>query len=106
MLEEAAKDLIRIEDEKYKWHANGITAAGAIKSMYYYPPDSIHDKLPSTIHLLQSTQPYSMSELRDFLVKKFKDGTGAKAKKVEGASHMLHWDKPNEVVEEIKNWFR
>jgi pimeloyl-ACP methyl ester carboxylesterase len=38
--------------------------------------------------------------------KKFKDGTGIKAKKVEGAGHMLHWDKPNEVVEKILNWFK
>ena len=106
LLKEASMDLIRVEDGKYKYHANSFTATSAIKSMYLYPPNSIYDKLPNSIYLLQSTLPQSMSEIRETLVKRFENSTGSKIKRIDGASHMLHWDKPNEVVEEISNWFK
>lgn len=51
LLEEASVDLIRIEDGKYKYRANGLTATGAIKSMYLYSTNFIYDKLPSSIYL-------------------------------------------------------
>lgn len=106
LLEEATKDLIKMEKGKYRWHANGFTAAGAIKSMYYYPTDSIYDKLSKSIYLLQSTLPHSMNEYRDNLAEKFKNNTNSKLKRIEGAGHLLHWDKPHEVVKEILYWFR
>jgi len=106
LLEEATEDLIRSERGKYKYHANSFTATGAIKSMYYYPPNSIYKKLPNSIYLLQSTLPQEMTEIRETLVEKFKSSTGTKVKKIEGTSHMIHWDKPNEVVEEILYWFK
>ena len=106
LLEEASKDLVRVENGKYKWHANGFTATGAIKSMYFYPPDAIYDKLPSSIYLLQSTLPESMKEYRDNLTEKFKNSTGTKLERVEGAGHMIHWDKPNEVAQEVVEWFK
>ncbi|MBU3143832.1 alpha/beta fold hydrolase [Clostridium sp. CF012] len=106
LLEEASRDLIRVEDGKYKYHANSGTAIGAIRSMYHYPPDSIYNKLPSSINLLQSTLPESMNEIREILVEKFKSKTGSKIKRIEGAGHMLHWEKPDEVVKEILYWFK
>lgn len=105
LLEEASKDLVKLVKGKYKWHANGFTAAGAIKSMYHYPPNSIYDKLPKSIYLLQSTLPYSMNEYRDNLAELFKNSTDCKLKKIEGAGHFIHWDKPNEVVREVISWF-
>jgi pimeloyl-ACP methyl ester carboxylesterase len=106
LLERAANDLIRIENGKFKYHANGFTAAGIIKSMYYYQPNSIYDKLPGEIYLLQSTMPESRIEYRDMAGKKFEICTGARLKKINGAGHLIHWDKPNEVVAEILNWFK
>jgi pimeloyl-ACP methyl ester carboxylesterase len=106
LLDEASKDLVRIDKGKYKWHANGFTATGSIKSMYFYPPDAIYEKLPSSIYLLQSTLPESMSEYRDKLAEKFKNASGSKLKRIEGAGHLLHWDKPNEVAKEVVYWFK
>jgi pimeloyl-ACP methyl ester carboxylesterase len=106
LLEEAAKDLIREEQGKYKYHANGLTATGAINSMYLYPTSSIYDKLPSSIYLLRSTQPEIMNDYRGALAQKFKNCTGSKVKSVDEAGHLIHWDKPNEVVQEILDWFR
>lgn len=106
LLEEAAKDLIRVEDGKYKYHANSFTSTGAIKSMYLYPTDSLYEKLPSSICLLVSTQPDTMNEYRETLVEKFKKGTGSKVKLIDGAGHLVHWDKPNNVTAEILSWFK
>ena len=106
LLEEAAKDLVKIENGKYRWHSNGSSATEAIKSMYNYPPNSIYDKLPTSICLLQSTLPNSMIEIRDTFTRKFAYSTGCKLKKIEGAGHMIHWDKPNEVATEITCWFK
>lgn len=106
LLEEASKDLVRVEEGKYRWHANSFTSAGAIKSMYYYPPNSMYIKLPKSVYLLQSTLPESMAEIRKILAEKFRNATGSRVKQIEGAGHLLHWDKPNEVVKEILYWFR
>lgn len=106
LLEEASKDLIRIEKGKYRWHTNGFTAKGAIKSMYHYPPNSIYDKLPKPVYLLQSTLPESMIEIRTILVDRFINSTGSSIKRIEGASHLLHWDKPYEVVKVVLYWFK
>ncbi|MFL0269312.1 alpha/beta hydrolase [Candidatus Clostridium radicumherbarum] len=106
LLEEAAKDLIRVEDGKYKYHANSFTSTGAIKSMYLYPTDSIYEKLPSSIYLLRSTQPDTMNEYRETLAEKFKNGTGSKVRLIDEAGHLIHWDKPKNVAVEILNWFR
>ena len=105
LLEEAAKDLIRVEDGKYKYHANSFTSTGAIKSMYLSPTDSLYERLPSSIYLLRSTEPDTMNEYRETLAEKFKNGTGSKVKLVDGAGHMVHWDIPSIVAEEILNWF-
>ncbi len=106
LLEEAAKDLIRVENGKYKYHANSFTSTGAIKSMNLYPTDSLYEKLPNSIYLLRSTQPDIMNTYRDTLTEKFKNGTGSQVKLIEGAGHLIHWDKPNEVAVEILSWFK
>lgn len=106
LLEEAAKDLVKFENGEYRWHSNGSSTTEAIKSMYYNPPNSIYEKLPKSICLLQSTLPNSMIEFRDTFARKFKSSTGCKLEKIEGAGHMIHWDKPSEVATEIVGWFK
>jgi len=106
LLEKASMDLIRVENGKYKYHANSYTSTGAIKSMYLSPTNCIYDRLENPIYLLVSALPESMNEIRGILVEKFKNGTGSKIKRIEGSGHLLHWDKPNEVVKEVLYWFQ
>lgn len=106
LLEEASKDLVIIEKDKYKYHASGFAASCAIKSMFNYPPNSVYDRLPKSIYLLQSSLPKSMTEIRESLVEKFRNSTGAIVKRIEGAGHLIHWDKPYEVANEILCWFQ
>lgn len=106
LLEEASIDLVRHDKGKFRWHTNGLTATGAIKSMYDYPVNSIYDKLPKNICLLQSTLPESMNEIKEALTNKLRDSTSSKLVRIEDAGHLLHWDKPDEVAKEIILWFR
>ncbi len=105
LLEAASKDLVVENSGRFRYHAKGFTAASAIKAMFLSPPDSVYNKLLVPTYLLQSTLPESMDEIRTTLAKKFEHATNSKVKKIAGAGHMLHWDKPNEVVHEILSWF-
>lgn len=106
LLEQAAKDLMKEEaDGTIRFCACGNTARGVIKSMYNFPTDDIYNKLEIPILLLQATLPESWNEIRDLLVKEFQKGTNSVVKKVE-ATHLLHWDNPFLITEEIIEWMK
>lgn len=106
ILEQVAKDLMKEENGKLKFRASGDTARGAIKSMNNYPTKDIYDKLSNNILLLISTLPESWLKIRNILSENFRDSTNGTVKKIENTTHMIHWDKPKEIVEEIVNWFK
>lgn len=106
LLKEASMDLMKEVDGRVIWHASGDTARGAIKSMYKSPSTLIYNRLPQNILLLQCTLPDDFTEIRDIQSKVFSEGTRAVVKKIEGTTHMIHWDNPNAVYEEILKWFR
>lgn len=101
----STRDLMKEEEDKVKFRASGDTARAAIKSMYNYPTSNIYNKLSDSILLLQCTLPEKLSKTRDELVQKFSKETGCIVKKINDTSHMLHWDRPEEVTKEIMMWF-
>lgn len=104
-LELAAKDLMKEEAGTIRFCASGDTARGAIKSMYNFPTDVIYDNLETPILLLQATIPASWNEIRNILVEAFQKNTNALVKKVE-MSHLLHWDNPFLIAEEVIEWMK
>ncbi len=106
LLETAVKDLMKEENGKIRFCASGDTARGAIKSMYNSPTNLLYDKLKLPILLLQATLPSSWDEVRTLEVEEFKKGTNAIVKKIEGTTHLLHWDKPDLIVEEVLSWMK
>lgn len=106
LLENAAKDLMKEENGKVRFRASGDTARGAIKSMYNYPTNLLYNKLKIPILLLQATLPESWDEVRTLEVKEFQKGTNAVVKRIEGTTHLLHWDKPNLIAEEVISWMK
>lgn len=111
LLEVACKDLCRFENEKYRWHAKGVTAEFTLKGMYKFPPnliysDILNKKLSDRILLLQSALPKNQEEIMNILADKFSTETGSKLKKINDASHLIHWDNPEIVADEILNWFK
>ncbi|AJH20184.1 MULTISPECIES: alpha/beta hydrolase [Bacillus] len=105
LLEVAVKDLGIEMDNKVCWHARGTTAGNIIRGMHKDETIDIYEKLPSNIILLRATVPQIWDEYRDKTVRIFKLKTGAKVKLISDTTHLLHWDKPEVVIEEIKsNW--
>ncbi|WLD93857.1 alpha/beta fold hydrolase [Alkalihalobacillus sp. AL-G] len=100
-----AEDLVLKKDSKYYWHARGVTAGNIIKAMHKHDIEDIFESLPSTILLLRATLPERMDEYRNKTAKIFKEKTNGLVKLIPDTTHMLHWDNPQVVVEEIrKSW--
>lgn len=105
LLEVAVKDLGIEMDNKVCWHARGTTAGNIVRGMHKDETIGIYEKLPSNIVLLRATLPQIWDDYREKTVKIFKLKTGAKVKLISDTTHLLHWDKPEVVIEEIKsNW--
>lgn len=106
LLEKASKDLMKEEEDgTIRFCACGDTARGAIKSMYNFPTNEIYKKLETPILLIQATLPESWAEIRNILVEEFEKNVNCLVKKVE-ATHLIHWDTPFFVVEEIMEWMK
>jgi len=93
------------KNNKVYWHARGITARNIIKAMHKDETEDIYENLPSNIILLRATLPKSWDEYRDKTAAIFKQKTEGTVKLVPNTTHLLHWDNPEVVLEEIKkNW--
>ncbi len=105
LLDIAAKDLVLEKEAKYYWHARGITGGNIIKGMHKHETADIFEKLSSDILLLRATLPQEQEDYRAMTSRIFEQKTGGKMKKIPNTTHMLHWDKPDVVVDEIrKSW--
>lgn len=106
LLNLAGKDLALEEDNKFYWHARGITGANIVKAMHKNETLDIYEELKnSNIVLLRATKPEEQNEYRDLTSNLFEQKTGGTVKLIPNATHMLHWDRPDIVVEEIRrNW--
>lgn len=105
LLELAVKDLGIELDNKVCWHARGTTAGNIIRGMHKDETIDIYEQLPANIILLRATVPQIWTDYRDKTVNIFKEKTDGVVKVIPDTTHMLHWDKPEVVVAEIKsNW--
>ncbi|MBE7103521.1 alpha/beta hydrolase [Bacillus cereus] len=105
LLELAVKDLgIEIDDKVY-WHARGTTASNIIKGMHKDETIDIYEELPANIILLRATVPKSWDEYRGKTASIFSERTRSTVKLIPDSTHLLHWDYPEVIVEEIrKHW--
>ena len=102
LLNLAARDLALEKEGKFYWHARGKTAGYMIQGMHKHETVEIYEALPSTIILLRATLPESMQDQRNLASAIFKEKTGSTVKCISSTTHMLHWDNPEIVVNEIK----
>ncbi len=103
LLELAVKDLGIEIDNKVWWHARGTTAGNIVRGMHKDETIDIYEKLPANIVLLRATVPQVWADYRDKTVNVFKEKTDSIVKVVPDTTHMLHWDKPEIIIAEIKN---
>lgn len=105
LLDLAAEDLALEKEGKFYWHARGKTAGYFIRAMYKHETVDIYEALPSNIILLRATLPESMEKQRNLTSTIYNEKTGNVVKCIPNTTHMLHWDKPEVVINEIiLNW--
>ncbi|WP_026023156.1 alpha/beta fold hydrolase [Paenisporosarcina sp. TG20] len=105
LLEVAVKDLGIQLNNKVIWHARGTTAKHIIQAMHKHETEDIYQQLPPHIQLLRATLPMQMDDERTIASDIFRQKANGHVQLIEDTTHMLHWDKPDVVVNEIrKNW--
>lgn len=106
LLKKASMDLMKEEDGVIKFIASGTVAKAAIIGMYNSPTSLVFNKLSNNILLLQSTLPESWLEYRQFASNFFKKNTKAIVKEIKNVTHMMHWDNPEAVADELIKFFK
>lgn len=105
LLEMAVRDLGLESNKQVTWHARGTTAKHIITAMHKHETEAIYDQLPPGILLMRATLPEVMDVQRTTTSEIFKKKANGKIQVIEGATHMLHWDQPEVVINAIrKHW--
>lgn len=104
LLEQSVYDLMREEDGKIKWHVNKDTARAVIISLYTMNKKIEFQNIKSEILLLYVDSPNEDLAINIKMVNDFRKRINVETKLYKDTTHMIHIDKPNEVVEDIRNW--
>lgn len=102
LLDLAAQDLVLKKDGRFYWHARGSVAGNIVRGMHKHDILDIYRTFPFDMLLLRADMPKEQQAYRDKASSLFEQNTGATVKRVADTSHMLHWDKPEVIVNEIK----
>ncbi|MEW4307698.1 alpha/beta fold hydrolase [Rossellomorea marisflavi] len=104
-LDRAGEDLALMKDGRYYWHARGETGAAYVMAMHRHEVLEHYHRLPRGIILLRATLPAQREENRIHMATLFKDEAKAIVKGIPQASHLIHWDRPDVIVNEIsESW--
>lgn len=101
--EVAVRDLGVERGGKVCWHARGETARHIIRGMHVHETADIYHLLPKEITLLVATLPERLSDIRLQTAEAFKQNAHGRVKVIPRTTHLLHWDRPEIVVEEIQS---
>ncbi|MBY6037664.1 alpha/beta hydrolase [Fictibacillus nanhaiensis] len=102
-IEMAVKDLGVERNNRIHWHARGETARHIIRGMHLNETENIYHLLPKNITLLVATLPEHLLKKRLDTAEVFIQNASGHVILVEDSTHMLHWDRPEVVVDEIKS---
>ncbi|MCU5097145.1 alpha/beta fold hydrolase [Bacillus wiedmannii] len=106
LIERAVYDLMREEDNKVKWHATGDTARSVIKFQYtVYKTLKLH-KIKSDILLLYCDLPDNYLKIRELQIAEFRKHIDITTKLYRDTGHLMHWDRPEEIAEDVLNCFK
>ena len=105
LLEASVYDLMREEDGKIKWHATGDTARGIIKYLHNQHEKMKLGNIESEILLLYPDCSEDQYKLNVQMLEMFEKKIKVTTKLYKGATHLIHSDRPDEVVEDILGWF-
>lgn len=106
LLETAVYDLMLEEDGKIKYHATGDTARAGIKFQNNVYETLNFAQIKSEILLLYADLPKLYFEIRELMIKEFKKKLNVTTKLYKNTTHMMHWDRPDKIAEEVVNWLK
>ncbi len=102
LIEVAVKDLGVEHEGKVRWHARGKTAKGIIQAMHKHETEDIYEEIHNHLLLLA---PQDKDAHGEETLRVFEKSTNSVIRRVPETTHMLHWDNPYIVIEEIyRNW--
>ncbi|HDR8115697.1 TPA: alpha/beta hydrolase [Bacillus cereus] len=106
LLEVAVKELMREDDGKIRWHATGDTARGAIKFQYAVYETLKFKKISSDLLLLYCDLPAGYLDIRELMIKEFGKQVAVTTKLYKDTGHLMYWERPNEIANDIISWMR
>jgi len=104
-IEASIYDLMKEEDGKIRWHCAGKTARAALKFQYNVQETLRFDNIKSEIIMLYADLPEAYFKIRTQAVNEFAEKVKMTVKLYKDTTHMMHWDRPNEIVEEAVSFF-
>ena len=103
-LDQAGVDLVRMEEGRFHWHAFGTTAAAIIRALHHDDVLDFLAEVPLTnIQLYVATLPQDQVPIRQQATNLLHEMTQATIHHVPGTGHMLHWDRPDVIIEAIRH---
>ncbi|KOP29065.1 hypothetical protein ADM98_09125 [Exiguobacterium sp. BMC-KP] len=103
-LDKAGTDLLRLENGRYHWHARGATAAAIVRALHYDDVlDFLADIKGSPIQLYVATLPTDQIPIRLQATNLLHDLTNTTIHLVPETGHLLHWDRPDIIIEAIRH---
>ncbi|PAE39152.1 alpha/beta fold hydrolase [Bacillus sp. 7884-1] len=91
--------------EKYELIASKFTVLAIIKAFYEEPFTTTFPYIKSPLLLVHATEPKELHAAREKGISQLKkDIKDATIIKIKDTSHMVQWDKPDEVSSEIIKW--
>jgi len=108
LLDIATTDFAVFKNQSYNWHLSADSVEYCLICSYNYPSYLIYEDIFNSetgkkILLLQSTEP-NIYKYRDTMSNQFQKESGATVKKLP-LGHMMHWENPEMIAEEIRGWF-
>jgi hypothetical protein len=91
-------------DGKIKLIVDSEVARSVIKSIANSPINKIYSQLEDNILLLVATLPEEFTIINDTLLEDVKSNSTIEIKRIKEATHMLHWDQPAVVLQEIREF--
>ena len=105
-LDLAGADLLRMEQGRYHWHARGETAAAIVRALHYEDVlDFLPDVPPVDIQLYVATLPTDQASIRQHATNRLHEMTQATVHFVPETGHLLHWDRPDVIIEAIRHYW-
>jgi pimeloyl-ACP methyl ester carboxylesterase len=104
-IHEQSLSSIFIKQEKYELIASKYTILSIIKAFFKEPFTSTYPLIKSPLLLIHATEPNELNEARSKGIAQIKqDIKNATIISMEDTGHMLQWDKPKEVGNEVIKW--